>query len=318
MRVLQIIGPGRAEVVEAPRPSPREGEVLVRVSAVSSCPHWDMTLMDGVDIFDRPGFPQYPQPPGREGHEMCGFVDEVGAGVADLRPGQRVVAWRTMPAGRWGYYAEYAAVSGQDLLAVPEHLPDAAVAPLELAMCVAVCFLDIPDVAGLRFSVGGLGGAGLVAVQMARAAGAAEVVGFDPLPERRALALDLGATRCLDPRSEEAAVLRCQPRGARVDAAVDCSGVGASVEFQMDLAGRWLCLFGVQHETYRYGLRQRGLTLYGYGAHRREAADYALARVLDGRVRLSPLISRELPLSQFAEGVDLLRRRQAIKVLYRP
>lgn len=318
MRILQILAPGRAELVEKEPPSPGRDEVLVRVDAVSACSHWDMTLMAGVDIFDRPGFPQYPLPPGREGHEMCGIVEAVGQGVAQFRPGQRVAAWRTMGAGRWGYYAEYAALSADDLLSVPPGMPDEAIAPLELAMCVSVCFLDMPDVKGLRFSVGGLGAAGLVAVQMARAAAAAQVIGFDPVPERRRLAERLGADRCLDPASAEAMALREQPRGARVDAAIDCSGAKASVQCQMDMAGRWVSVFGVQHETYEYTLRHRGLTLYGYGAHRREAAEYAMDRIKDGRVQLSPLISREMPLSEFARGTELLGRKKAIKVLYRP
>ncbi len=318
MKALQILEPGRAEIVEVERPEPAEGEVLVRVDGVTSCPHWDMTLMAGVDIFDRPDYPRYPLPPGREGHEACGVVEEAGEGVEAFASGQRVVTWRTMPSGRWGYYAQYAAISAEDLLPVPEGLSDAAIAPLELAMCVAVCFLDMPLVAGLRFSVGGLGGAGLVAVQLARDAGAAEVMGFDPLEERRALARELGADVCLDPASDQTRSLRQMPRGARVDAAIDCTGARDSVQFQMDVAGRWVALFGVQHDTYEYTLRHRSLTLLGYGAHRREAADYAMERVAGGRLRLAPLVTRELPLSQFADGTELLRRKEAIKVLYRP
>lgn len=151
-----------------------------------------------------------------------------------------------------------------------------------------------------------------------RSPSTAEVIGFEPLAERRELALELGADRCFDPASEGAVAFREEPRGARVDAAIDCSGVKNSVQFQMDIAGRWVSLFGVQRDAYEYTLRHRSLTLLGYGHHRREAADYAMARILDGRLKLSPLVSRELPLSEFAEGTDLLRLKQAIKILYRP
>ena len=317
MKALQIAAPGEARIVAVPRPEPGEDEVLVRVRAVASCPHWDITLMAGEDLFDRPGFPQYPLLPGRMGHEMCGVVEEVGANVTGLVPGQRVAAWRTMLDDRLGYYAEFAAVPADEALPAPEDLPDAAVAPLELGMCVAVSFMDMPDLRGLRFSVGGLGGAGLVAVQYARDAGAAEVIGFDPLAERRELALALGADRCLDPASDETAAWLADGRGAHVGAAIDCSGVKDSVQMQMDLAGRWVSLFGVQHATYEYHTRHAGLTVRGYGRHSREAGEYAMQRVADDRLKLAPLITRELPLSRFAEGTEMLRAREAIKILYR-
>ncbi len=318
MKALQILEPGRAELVELDRPSPGAGELLVRVQAITSCPHWDMAFMAGADLLQRPGYPKYPILPGREGHEMCGVVEEIGEGVEDLAPGQRVATWLSTREGRWGCYAEYAAVPASDVLPVPDDLPDEAIASLELAMCVSVCFLDMPDITGLRFSVGGLGGAGLVAVQLARAAGAGRIIGFDPLEGRRDLALELGADCCLDPVSEEARAFLRQARGACVDASIDCSGVSDSVQFQMDVAGKWVSLFGVEHGAYEYTIRHRHLTLYGAGHHRREAAEYAMERILDGRLKLSPLVSRELPLSRFAEGTELLRRKEAIKILYRP
>ncbi len=318
MEILQIVEPGRAEIVEVDRPSPAGGEVLVRVQAITSCPHWDMRLMDGVDIFGRPDQPQYPILPGREGHEMCGVVEEVGDGVTDFAPGQRVVTWRTMGPGRWGYYAQYAAISAEDLLPVPGDLPDEAIACLELAMCVSVSFLDMPDTSGLRFCVGGLGGAGLVAVQLAKAAGAAEVTGLDLLAERRALAMELGADRCLDPTSEAGAALREDRRGAHVDASIECSGSKEAAGFQMDIAGKWIAFFGVLRERPERTQRHQGLAFQPYGTHRREAAEYAMKRIRDRQLKLSPLVSQELALSRFTEGIEILRRKEAIKILYRP
>lgn len=318
MKALQIIGPGQAQIVEVARPEPAAGEVLVQVHGVASCPHWDITLMSGKDIFERPGYPEYPLPPGREGHELCGAVAALGEGVTQFEIGQRVAAWRCIQGGLWGGFAEYVVMPAINLLATPDSLADEDVAPLELAMCVAVSFMAMPSIAGLRLGVGGLGGAGLMAVQYARAAGAAEVIGFDLAPGRRELALQLGADRCVDPTSSDGAAMHADPRGAHVDASIDCSGVKASVQCQMDLAARWVSLFGVAHETYDYTLRHRGLSLLGYGSHNADAAAYAMERMLDGRLQLSPTITAELPLSRFAEGTEMLRRQEAIRILYRP
>src|SRR5215218_5307466 len=61
---------------------PGEGEVLVRVRAAGLC-HSDLSVIDG----------NRPRPmPMVLGHEMAGVVEEIGRGVADLRPGDHVVA----------------------------------------------------------------------------------------------------------------------------------------------------------------------------------------------------------------------------------
>ncbi len=318
MRALQIHAPGQAGVVHVEDPAPDPGMVLVKVEAVASCPHWDITLMAGRDIFDRPGHPHYPVVPGWPGHEMAGVVEAVGPGVSGFAPGDPVVVWRTMSATSLGYYAEKASVPADDLLPRPKHLTAADAAGFEMAMCVAASLLALPNLSGRRVSVGGLGPAGLIAVQMAKAAGAARVVGFDPLEERRALALTLGADEAVGPDSRDASRF-AETAAGEIDYAIDCSGSAASVQFQMDLANG-VALFGVQHEPYTYQPRHwlSGLTLYGPGAHSLEAAHCAMEHVRSGAVRMAPLNSAELPLERFAEGTALLAQRRALKVLYRP
>lgn len=320
MRILQIQAPGRAELIEIADPTPGPGEVVVRVEAIASCPHWDITMMAGRDLFDRDGYPRYPALPGQPGHEMTGVVESVGdgvAGVAGFAPGDAVVVWRTMGEDKPGYYAEKACVLVADLLPRPANLTPAQTAAFEMAMCVAVCFVTLGDLRGQRVSVGGLGPAGLIAVQMARAAGATRVIGFDLNPERCEHARRLGADEAHDPRSEETARFTAA-RGAEVDYAIDCSGAAASVQLQMDIAGKGVVLFGVPHEPYLYQPRHFGLTIYGYAGHSLQAAHYAMERVRSGAVRLDALNSVELPLSRFAQGTALLAEQRALKVLYRP
>jgi threonine dehydrogenase-like Zn-dependent dehydrogenase len=315
MKSLQIQSPGHAPLIEVPDPVAGAGEVIVRVEAIASCPHWDITMMAGRDIFDRPGLPRYPILPGQPGHEMTGVVESVGAGVTVFKPGDAVVAWRTMGEDKPGYYADKACVPVADLLPRPRNLTAAEAASFEMAMCVAVPFLALPELTGERVSVGGLGPAGMIAVQMAKAAGAARVIGFDLNPERCAFARTLGADDAFDPRSDEG---RRFIGRREVDYAIDCSGSAASVEFQLDIVSKGVALFGVPHETYRFEPRHFGLTLYGYKGHTMGAANYAMARLESGALRLAPLNTVELPLSRFAEGTALLAQQKALKVLYRP
>jgi threonine dehydrogenase-like Zn-dependent dehydrogenase len=242
--------------------------------------------------------------------------------------GTRVAAWRDQGHNRPGCYAQYNVFEADHLLPVPESLPLAAVASLELAMCVQVTFDQLMHFGTLmdqRLGVSGLGPAGLIAVQMARAYGAAEVIAIDPVAERRALALELGAdvalspedVRALAPDVNDPAAMR---RQNRFDASVDCTGLVPSVELLLATTRRAVALFGVLREAVQFGFGHwaTGVALLGYGSHNREAAQRALALVIEGKLRLEPLITHQLPLSRYTEGVELLRRKEAIKVAFLP
>jgi threonine dehydrogenase-like Zn-dependent dehydrogenase len=239
-----------------------------------------------------------------------------------------VAAWRDQGHTRPGCYAQYNIFEASHLLPVPEAMPLAALASLELAMCVHVSFDQLVHfgvMAGQRIGVAGLGPAGLIAVQMARAYGAAEVVAIDPITERRKLALQLGADlaltpdelRAILPDPDDLAALRSRKR---LDGAVDCTGLAASVSALLTATRRAVALFGVLRKPVGFGFGEwaSGVALLGYGGHSREAAERALALVVDGRLCLEPLITHQLPLSRYAEGVELLRRKEAIKVLFLP
>ncbi len=320
MKILQIEQPGHAVWKDTPVPAPAAGEVLVRVEGVATCPHWDLHLFGGQPMF--PGMPlAYPYLPGQPGHEAVGTVEAVGPGVTTLPLGARVAVWRDTGRRPQGFYAQFNAFPADSLLEVPAQRAAAELASLELAMCVEVSFQQLAalgGIAGRRIGLSGLGPAGLVAVQLARAHGAAEVVGIDPVPERRALALQLGAHRVAAPDPTTWAPSR---ENAALDDAIDLTGVPASIEFLMDRTRRCVTLFGVLREDVRFTARHLfgpGLILMGYGEHNLAAAKTALGFILDGRLQLAPLITHRLPFSRYADAVGMLRRKEAIKVLFDP
>jgi threonine dehydrogenase-like Zn-dependent dehydrogenase len=165
----------------------------------------------------------------------------------------------------------------------------------------------------------GLGPAGLIALQMARAEGAAHVIGYDFSQARRDVALRLGADMVYDPRGEEAASLPFRPGATVADCGIDCVGARVSVEYLMDRVETTLALFGVQREDYTYSLRHyRNLRLCGYPGHSRAAAEYAVALIERGDLDLTPLVTHWLPLERYGDGVDLLERQEAIKICFDP
>ena len=318
MKALRIVAPGRVEWTDAAVPAPGPDEVLLRVEQVNTCPHWDLHLMDGLPMFAG-GTIEYPYTVGQPGHEAVGQIAAVGPNVEGLSVGRRVVCWRDAGHDRQGCYAQYVCMGAGHVLPLPDDVTWDQATSLELAMCVHVSFEQLlrnRAVAGTRFGVAGLGPAGLVAVQMAKAYGAAEVIGIDPLDTRRDMALTLGADRAVAPDGDWLA----DRHGARaLDAAIDCTGLKASIEFLMDRARRAVAIFGVLREELAYGPRHwAGLSLIGYEPHHREAADAALDLVGRGKLDLAALITEKLPFSRYQEGIEKLRRKEAIKICYLP
>jgi NADPH2:quinone reductase len=109
IRVDVFGGPDVLRLVEISQPVPGAGEALIRHSAIG---------VNFVDTQHRAGRPYSMSLPFIPGTEAAGVVAAVGLGVADVRVGDRVAYAGIMP----GVYAEYAAVSAERLVPVPDNL----------------------------------------------------------------------------------------------------------------------------------------------------------------------------------------------------
>lgn len=194
----------------APPVCPDDG-VVVAVAATGLC-RSDWHGWQGHD-------PDIPLP-NVPGHELVGTVVEVGAGVIRWSPGDRVTAPFVCACGTCstcrrgdhqvcerqqqpgfthaGSFADLVALRHADvnLVAVPDAVSDEAAAGLGCRFATA--FRAVTAVgavqAGDHVAVHGCGGVGLAAVMIAAARGA-HVVGIDPSPTSRALALEVGAAQ---------------------------------------------------------------------------------------------------------------------------
>jgi threonine dehydrogenase-like Zn-dependent dehydrogenase len=328
MKTLQALGGREFKILTQPDPTPGPGEALVRVEAITTCPQWDLHLRHGEPMFVGHEF-RFPYTPGQPGHEAAGTVTEIGEGVEALKPGDRVAVWRDPGHDVPGCYAQYVVRPEHDLIVIPDEIPFASAAPTELAMCLGATFLRLKDMNvldGRRVGISGLGPAGLVAGQMARAEGASLVVGFDLSESRRERALTAGFDLALDPRSEEAErrfpsrpPTMGMPWNPGLEAGVDCVGAKASVESMMARVSETLALFGVQREEYAFAPRHwLSLCLVGYPPHRREAAEYAVGLIRRGALDLSVLVTHHMELEDYAQAIDLLEKQEAVKVCFHP
>ncbi len=323
MQVLQVGEGGRSRIIETAMPAPGPGQVVLRVLGVATCPQWDLHLRHNEPMFLGHAF-HYPYTPGQPGHEATGVVEAVGEGVGSVAVGDRVSAWRDAGHQNAGCYAQFALLDAANVIRVPAELPAEATASVELAMCVAASFLMLKEmnvIRGRRFGVNGLGPAGLIAAQLARAEGAAEVVGFDLSPARCDYALKTaGLDAAHDPRSAPELSAPLRSERAALETGIDCVGARASVEWLMDHVRDTVALFGVQREPYSFLPRHYSpaLRLCGYPGHSRRAAEYAVSLIEAEVLDLAPLVTHRLPLRRYDEGIDLLERQEAIKVLFLP
>jgi len=163
MKAIQVKQPGgaeRLELVEIPVPQPAAGQALVRIAAAG---------VNFIDIYFRSGLYKADFPL-TLGQEAAGTVEAVGAGVADVAPGDRVAYCMVR-----GAYAEYAAVPAAQLVKLPDHVdfPSAAAAMLQGMTAHYLTHSTFPLKSGDTCLVhAAAGGAGGLTAQMAKMLGA--------------------------------------------------------------------------------------------------------------------------------------------------
>jgi NADPH:quinone reductase-like Zn-dependent oxidoreductase len=172
MKAAQIREYGDAGVItverNAPAPAAGKGRVLVKVHAASLNP---------VDSAVRAGYMQKMAPlqfPVTLGCDIAGVVSEVGSGVRHVRVGDRVFGSASALGGASGAFAELASVAEGQIAKIPDKLGFVEAAALPLAGASAVQAFETLDLkAGQRLLVlGGSGGIGVLAIQLAKALGA--------------------------------------------------------------------------------------------------------------------------------------------------
>ncbi len=323
MKGLQITRPGQFEIVELPRPEPYPDEVVVEVKVCNSCTHWDLTVWEGVDLFGRPGHPRYPLQVGFPGHELAGVVVEKGSDVTTVQVGDRVALWGSPPGVRplrqegrlMGGYVEYFVVHERSVLPFPDdRLSWREMAMLEMLSCVAQGVVVAGDLTGQRVAVSGMGAAGLMMLQALRSHGPDSLTAIDVDPRRLELARQLGADRVIQPGSKEWASLREN----EFTIAVDCSGAPAAIEGDLEHTAGRMIIFSVPERDFRVPMatRRNGTTIEYTRTPAGRPGKYARHLLLSGQVNVKPLLTHELPIEQFSHGLDLLRRREAIKVSF--
>jgi D-arabinose 1-dehydrogenase-like Zn-dependent alcohol dehydrogenase len=213
MKAAQIAKPGGDfQIVEREIPRPEAGQVRIKVLACGVC-HSDVFTKEGL----WPGI-QYPRVPG---HEIVGFIDELGPGVSEWKQSRRVgVGWHgghdntclscrrgdfrncsnlKVPGISYdGGYQQYMVAPMEALTTMPEGLADAEAAPL---LCAGITTYNALRHSGALpgdlVAVLGIGGLGHLGIQFANKFGY-KVAAVGRGSESATLAKKLGASVYID------------------------------------------------------------------------------------------------------------------------
>ena len=220
---LQRIGslddiPEPLQLVELPKPVPTDDELLIRVAACGVC-HTELDEIEG-----RTPPPRLPVIPG---HEVVGYVEEVGSAARNHQAGDRVgVGWIFRSSGAAdenlspeflatgrdanGGYAEFMTVNARYAYSIPPQFSDTEAAPLLCAGGVGYRALRLSGLQdGEPLGLTGFGGSGHLVLQVARHLyPASQIFVFARSSTERAFAAELGATWSGDIEDQPPCLLR--------------------------------------------------------------------------------------------------------------
>ncbi len=329
MKALVVERPHYAVVKEVPYPTPRTGEVVIRVEQVGIC-GTDFHIYEGEFLSPYPIIP---------GHEFAGTIHELGEGVEGLRIGDRVTADPSLFCGRclycltnrgnqcadWGALgntvngsmAEFVAVPARNVVIIPDSMSFATAAFIEPIACVVHAMNRLQLQVGQSVLLFGAGAMGQQLVQALSRAGASRLAVVDVSDEKLALAVTLGATDPVNVRE----IGRIS--GETFDVVVDATGIPSVIEQAMGYLGKTAkyLQFGVTPKNAEirlnpFDLYHKDWTLLGS-----MAINYtflpAFEWVKEGRIALEPLVSKVISLEEAAEFLSKPKDPELLKVQIR-
>ena len=318
------------------KPTVGHNDVLIRVNRTAICGtdihifQWDDWARKTIPV------------PMAVGHEFSGEIVDIGSEVAGFNIGDRVSAeghitcgvCRNCRAGRRhlcmntqgvgvnraGAFAEYIAVPAFNVFKLPDAISDALAAildPLGNATHTALSH----DLVGEDVLITGAGPIGIMAVAIARFAGARHVVITDINDYRLSLARKMGATRALNVKTE------------KLDDTMHELGMTEGFDVGMEMSGNPLAfrdLLRTMHHGGKVALLGippdetaidwtevifKGLMLKGIYGREMFETWYKMSSMLQSGLDMSPIITHRYPVDNYLEAFELMESGQSGKII---
>ncbi|QHT46729.1 L-threonine 3-dehydrogenase [Bacillus sp. SB49] len=326
---------------EVPIPQISEDEVLIRVKATSICGtdvhiyNWDEWSASRV------------HPPYVFGHEFSGEIVEVGGKVSGFSIGDFVSAETHLVCGQCpqcltgkfhickntkiigvdtqGCFAEFVALPASNLWKNPKEMP-VDIASIQEPMGNAVHTVLNGEVAGKTVAVIGCGPIGLMAVGVAKAAGASQVIALDLNGYRLGLAEKMGATKVVDSgKVDPVEKVKEWTDGNGVDVVCEMSGHPVAMDqgFKMVTNGGRVSILSLPTNRVSIDITNdvvfKGVEVQGITGRKMYETWQQVSRLLhSGQVDVKPIITHHLKLEEFEQGFDLMNQGLCGKVVLHP
>ncbi len=350
MRAWVLGDPGELRQVEKPVPMPGRAEVLVRIDAVAICAtdlevieHGTPARIEGGLPFNKNWTP---------GHEYMGTVAALGAGVDELKIGQRVTVEIHAGCGQCkrcrqgmytaclnygsvdkghrangfttdGGFAEYAVNNINTVIPVPDAMSDEEATLVVTAGTAMYGLTELGGlVAGESVVVTGPGPIGLLAVAVAKALGASPVILSGTRDARLEIGRRLGADRTVNVHRENLVDVVRQMTRHGADYVIECAGTGTAINeaARMVSRGGRICLAAFPHEAVSTDIAQivrNNVYVYGIRGEGRSATHRAMALMAAGRFDATLIHTHSFALDDLPTALHYARNRidDAIKVV---
>lgn len=337
MKAMMCYGCDDFRMEEINKPEIKKDEMLIEMIYTGLCGS------DIVKIFD-PGVKK----PAVFGHEVVGKVVETGEKVTGFKPGDTVVAAHHIPCYRCRYclhgshsmcryfrgsniypgsFCQYIRLSKEHI----EHTtfkvrPGSNLLELLFVEPLACCIRALDKIKILKndsIAVVGTGVIGMLFIQLITLAGG-KAVAIDPDRNRLSMAGKLGAEYKINPGkgNMQDKIKKVSPEG--VDAAVlsitNKNTLGGALRYIRD--GGTIIIFGASGDESRIeidleNIYRRELAIISSYSATPETLRRAYNIIIKKQIKLSPLISEVMPLSNFKKGLDLMLQKKIYKAIFK-
>ncbi len=335
-------GVGNMVVGEVPVPVPGSGEALVRIARSGMC-GTEMLVYD--DVYRGRNRPvPYPL---IVGHEASGEVVELGPGAEGPAPGTRVGIEAVSGCGRcfhclrgnynlcpdWhhigltkaGALAEFVAVPASSLLPLPEEVSFESAAFLEPLATVVHTLERTKPAPGQPAAIIGPGALGLLHLQVLRSVGLSPIVVFGRRGDEKRLELarTLGAdVAIVADRKEAQEHAASVTHGVGMGLVIEAAGSPEAVQTALDIVGGQgtMVTLGIVRSTEIDALTimRKDLTWLGVVAAVRRHFAEGIRLIRSGKVQPERLITHRMRLAEAPSSVSVLRRCEAVKIMFAP
>ncbi len=335
---------------EVALPTIGDHELLLKVLACGVCAGDVKAYHGGIRIWGTSEADRYIDAPVTGGHEFCGEVVAVGAGVTDFTIGDRVVSEQIVPCGECRFCREgvywmcvRSAVYGfkhvceggfADYVKLPatsiNHLVPPTFSTEQAALIEPIaCGMHAVEQADIKHSdtvaIAGLGGIGLSMVNIAALYLPKRLIGIDIRQERLDRGLDYGADVVLNPATcDVAEEIRQLTDGLGCDVYIDASGSQQSVQQGLDSLinhGRYVQM-GVFADLVQadWNIIGDGKEITIIGSHLSGTCYPSVIKGIEsGRIRTDGLATHTFPLADWQKAFETAEKDpEALKVLLVP